>query len=285
MADDVETVPLALSLNPTGGVLADLHEYSPRLKENLPRWRFFVGPYMRWLCRSAVTRAKRVSTVCEGLANEYHREFGFLPSVVTNAAPFRDASPTPVSNPIRLVHSGAAMPDRELEVMVDAVAKLNTRTPGRFLFDLYLTPNNPNYVAKLRERVADSPFIQILDPVSASELREKLATYDVGLFACPDTTFSLRHALPNKFFDYVQARLGIVISPSPEMSRLLNRHKLGVVSTTFEAESFANALDTLTPEKVAEYKLASHSAAQELSGENQVPVFLSLVEQILRREN
>src|SRR5690606_4855260 len=51
LADDIDTVPLALALRPHAGVHADLHEYAPRQNEQLWRWRAYVAPYVRWLCR------------------------------------------------------------------------------------------------------------------------------------------------------------------------------------------------------------------------------------------
>ncbi|MGB5951077.1 MAG: glycosyltransferase family 1 protein, partial [Ornithinimicrobium sp.] len=75
VANDVETVPLALTLN-AGGVHADLHEYATRQNEQSWRWRWFVAPYNAWIVRRWVTCADSVSTVGEELAKEYWREFG-----------------------------------------------------------------------------------------------------------------------------------------------------------------------------------------------------------------
>src|SRR5699024_986500 len=52
LANDAESVPIALDLRPRGGVHADLHEYAPRQKEGNRRWRTFVAPYARWLVRT-----------------------------------------------------------------------------------------------------------------------------------------------------------------------------------------------------------------------------------------
>ncbi|MFC0675032.1 glycosyltransferase family 1 protein [Brachybacterium hainanense] len=282
LADDVETVPLALALRPKAGVHADLHEYSPRLKEDLLPWRLFVAPYIRWICRTAVAAATSVTTVSEGLAREYEREFGFRTDVLTNAAPYQDRRPAPVQSPVRMVHSGAAMPKRQLEVMIEAAMAVERDAPGSVVFDLYLTPNHPAYVQELRELAAGSAgAVRVLDPVPHADLPAALAAYDVGLFACPDTTFSLEHALPNKFFDYVQARLAIAISPSPEMVALLERHDLGVRSAQMSASSFADALRSLTPERIAHFKQSADRAARALSSEEEMPKLTAIVRRIL----
>ena len=145
LANDVDTVPLALSLRPRRGVHADLHEYSPRQNTELRRWRWFVAPYMRWLCRRFVTRADSVTTVGRGLAEEYAREFGIRAGIVTNAAPYAELEPGQVARggPLRLVHAGVALRGRTLEVMLDAVAA----TTADVSLDLYLMPNVPPYLA------------------------------------------------------------------------------------------------------------------------------------------
>lgn len=266
LANDVETVPLAVSLQPAGGVHADLHEYASRQNEESRRWRWFVAPYRRWLVRTWVSRAASVTTVGAILADEYRREFGLEAGVVPNAAPYADRSPTPVGDPLRLVHSGAARRNRSLGVMLDAVRL--TQRP--VTLDLYLVPNDPAYLAELQHEAADLPQVRFNAPVSPDELVERLGACDVGVFVLPPLTFNYLNTLPNKFFDFVQARLALVVGPSPEMAALVREHRLGVVTGDFTAQSLARALDDLTPEAVARYKAASHAVARDLSAQEQI---------------
>jgi len=265
LADDVETVPLALSLG-ARGVHADLHEYASRQNEESWRWRWFVAPYQRWTVRRWVSRADSVTTVGAELAAEYHREFGLDAAVVVNAAPYADRSPTEVGLTFRLVHSGLARRNRSLDVMIDAVRA----TRRDVSLDLYLMPNDPAYLAELIQSAADLPQITFHDPVAPGELGEALARCDLGVFVLPPLTFNYRYTLPNKFFDFVQARLGIIVGPSPEMAGLIDRHGLGVVLEGFSAEALARCLDEVTPEQVAAFKAASDRVADELSAERQI---------------
>ncbi|MEB4615418.1 glycosyltransferase, partial [Leucobacter sp. M11] len=153
LANDVETVPLALELKAPSGVHADLHEYTPRMKEHNPAWKQKISPYYVWLCRKYVTRADSWTTVSRGLANEYQRVFGFAPELVTNAAPYQKRRPLPVSTPLRLVHSGACLRDRNLLDMIDGVALAERQVT----LDLFLTKNDPAYHAELVNRAAQIP--------------------------------------------------------------------------------------------------------------------------------
>ncbi|WP_448073248.1 glycosyltransferase family 1 protein [Georgenia yuyongxinii] len=267
LADDVDTVPLALRLAPRGGVHADLHEYAPREKEDLLRWRLFVGPYMAWLCRKYVTQCASVTTVGRGIAEEYRRVFGIPATVVTNAAPYVDLSPTPLGGgPLRLVHSGNAMRSRGLTELVDAVVRANADVT----LDLYLMPTERDLLDELAERSAGSGLVTIHDPVPYSELIRTLNQYDVGVHVLPPVNFNNKWALPNKVFDYVQARLGLIVGPSPEMARMVREHDLGVVTEDFSAAALARAIEGLTPDRVTAMKQAAHASAHELSAETQV---------------
>ncbi|MDU1122624.1 MAG: glycosyltransferase family 1 protein [Dermabacter sp.] len=279
LANDVEAVPLALRLTSPEKIHADLHEYSPRQKEDLRRWRLFVAPYFRFLTRQYVTQVPSVTTVGSGLSEEYAREFGIRADVVTNASPFHDLAPTPVPEdaPLRLVHSGAAMPDRRLDIMIDAVA----RVPD-LRFDLYLAPNTPSLVKDLRTQAHKlaPERIRVLDPVPYTDLIPTLNNYDVGFYSIPPVSFNQKFSLPNKFFDFVQARLALAIGPSVEMTRIVHEHALGRVASGFDADGLAAMLAELTPQNVRMYKTNSHTVAKELSAESQVAKWAASVDRI-----
>lgn len=279
LADDIDTVPLALDLRPRGGVHADLHEYHPRQNEELRRWRLFVAPYYRWLVRTYGTRADSVTTVGPGIADEYERVFGLHCGVVMNAPHRRtDLTARPVAWPPRLVHAGNGVATR-LEVMLEAMALV---TNGATL-DLYLIDQGDGYVASLRERFAENPVVTIHDPVPTDQIVQTLNAYDVGVYSLPPISFNFRWALPNKFFDFVQARLALVIGPSPEMATLVEKHQLGVVAQDFTPEGFAAAINALTPEGVEAAKAASHTAARVLCAEEQVHGWAEPVKELARR--
>lgn len=268
LANEADTVPLALAQRPRFGVHADLHEFAPAQNPSA-RWRAFVAPYYRWLCREYVTRASSVTTVSQGLRDGYRRDFGLEADVVPNAAPYADMRPGPVPPPgeaIRLVHSGNAQPGRHLELLIDAVR----RARRAVTLDLYLMPTDTGYLAELRRLAAATPGVTVRPPVPHTQLVDALNAYDVGLHVLPPATYNHRWALPNKLFDYVQARLGLVVGPSPEMARLVRDHALGAVTDDFTAASLAAQIDGLDAARVTTWKAASHRAAAELAAERAV---------------
>ncbi len=279
LANETEAVPVALWLKPAYGVHADLHEYTPRLNEEHVLWAKRIRPFHEWVCRHYVTRASSWSTVSNGLVREYEKEFGFRAELVTNAAPYTDCEPRPVSTPMRLVHSGACLRNRRLTEMVDAVAL----SDADVTLDLYLTPNHPDYLEELKAHAADVPAVRIHEPVPYAELIRTLNGYDVGVHLLPPTNFNNTWALPNKLFDYVQARLGILIGPSPEMVDYVEQHGLGAVASGFDAADLAKTIAGLDAARVTTWKANAHVSAEALGAEEQMRIWLRCVDELVAR--
>jgi hypothetical protein len=279
LANDVETVPIALRLRPALGVHADLHEYSPRLKEEIPAWRKRIKPFYDWLCRRYVARADSWTTVSGGLAGEFAREFGFEPTVVTNAAPYAELKPGGVGSPIRLVHSGACLRNRNLAALIEGVAT----SSARVTLDLYLAPNDPGYLDELRNRAGQLEGVTVHDAVPYRDLVTTLNGFDVGVHILPPVNFNNEWALPNKLFDYVQARLGVIVGPSKEMRSYVEDRGIGAVSADFSSDGFAVVLDDLDPRVVDGWKKASDASARELSAEAQVEIWGAAIARLAER--
>ncbi|WP_083259568.1 glycosyltransferase [Cellulosimicrobium cellulans] len=273
IANDLETAPIAFDVAAPERVLVDLHEYFPRLHEDDAAWMRRIAPYQRWLTRRFAARAGAVTTVSHGLADSYRDELGLECRVVTNAAPYADLSPRPVERPVRLVHSGACLRSRNLMLMLDAVESASTDVT----LDLYLTPNHPDYLEELRSRAATIPGVTVREPVPYDSLVRRLNEYDVGVFVLPPVTASYASALPNKFFDFVQARLGLVVGPTPEMASLVRDLALGVVTDDFSAVALSDAIDRLDPDSVATFKARSNASARPLAADAQIAVWDEIV--------
>jgi hypothetical protein len=279
IANDVEAVPVAVKLKPRRGVLADLHEYSPRLHDDNPAWFERITPWFEWVVRRYVTAADAWSTVSRGIVEEYEKNFGFRAELVTNAAPGRAYEPGPVGTPIRIVHSGACLRNRNLHIMAEAVETASNDVT----LDFYLTANDPPYLQELKDYAAASRRITVHDPVPYAQLADTLNGYDMGIHVLPPINFNNKLALPNKLFDYVQSRLGVVIGPSVEMEHYVDAYGIGVVAEDFTREATRAAVERLSVASVAEFKARAHACAAELAGERQVDVWESLVDGLMAR--
>jgi hypothetical protein len=152
---------------------------------------------------------------------------------------------------------------------------------GRFELNLMLTDANPGYIGRLKRLAKTKSNIHFLPPVPMRALPRCLNQYDMGVYILEPSSFNNFHALPNKFFEFVQARLAIGIAPSPEMAQIVKEYDLGVVAEDFSPESLAQRLMNLDHEKINYYKLQSHKISRLMSAEQNQKILLDLVRQVL----
>jgi hypothetical protein len=279
VAHDAQTQYLATLLRPRHGILADMHEYAPKQNRPTLKWNVLDRPYFSWLCRTFVARAAAVTTVSSGIVDEYRRVFGFNSTLVVNATPYQELEVGAVKAPLRLVHSGGVAEERRLDIMIQGVRG----SSADVTLDLFLVPGEAGLMAQLKALAEGDPRIRFRDPVPYSDLVRTLNEFDLGLSIFPPTTFNLAWCLPNKFFDFIQARLGEIVGPSPEMARFVEQYGIGVVLPDFEPASLSRVLESLTPERVTQWKAASSRSVHELSGEEQGKIWGRLVSDMLTK--
>lgn len=278
IANDNATLPLALKLAKGNPVLADAHEYSPREFDDKLLWRLLFRRYQDYLCQTYLPRAAAMSTVCQGIADAYRDTYGVAPIVIMNAPAYQLLEPSSVeTGKVRMIHHGAAIRSRHLEVLIDVMAHLDTR----FVLDLMLVASDPAYLRDLKARAAGDARIRFVEPVRMEDICLHINQYDVGIHLLPPVNFNHEHALPNKLFEFIQARLAVAIGPSPEMARIVLENKLGVVANSFDTADLASELNRLSSDELMLYKQASHKASHKLSYEHGAKMLLEQIEGLL----
>jgi glycosyltransferase involved in cell wall biosynthesis len=264
VANDARALPLAFAAADTAPVFADMHEWAAEERATVLVWRLLIGPYFEALCKKYLPRAAAVTSVSAGLAGLYRDRYAVATEVVRSAADFQDLKPTPVDpQAIRLVHSGTADAERNIVELIDAVDRLG----DGFTLDLYLVEVPGGHLSVIRRKAASLPRVTVHPPVPPDTLPRVLNQYDLGVFLYPLKTLSHLYHLPNKFFDFVQARLGLVFSPAPEIDAYIAEYGLGIVTSGTTADALVDALRDLTVDDVIHYKEAADRAARALSSE------------------
>lgn len=273
-------LPLASEVAGGPPVVFDAHEH---WTSESASWNWRQRVSMRgaheWLVDAHAGRAAGIMTVSEGIARDYEARIGVAPELVTNAPFFRQLEPSPVGDPIRMLHVGLADPRRRLEDTIEALRFLD----DRFCLDLVLGGRDvhPEYHDRLSALADADPRVRVLPPIPNDELIAFANGYDIGVFLLPARYPNQLHVLPNKLFDYIQARLAVAVGPSPEMAAIVRRWECGVVSDSFEPESLAAALTTLTAEGIERMKGNANRAAQVLTADANRGAVLALVERAL----
>lgn len=287
IANDIDTLPLAFKIKGPSKIIFDAHEYAPRHFENNKTWKLFFQPFYISLCEKYISKVDAMFTVGKGLALEYEKNFNTKPIIITNATRYHDIKPSEtIPGKIRMIHHGIANTSRRLEMMIEMMDYLD----DRFTLDMILMTSNyasdktQAYIEALKNRISTSSKIKILPGVKSDDIVRTINTYDIGVFLIPPINFNYANTLPNKLFDYIQARLGIAIGPTPEMAEIVNQYKAGVVADDFSAKSLAHKLNQLKTEDILSFKRNAGLAAKALNAERNQIIFQNTITQLFTKQ-
>lgn len=277
VANDVETAPLALELAGSAPVWLDLHEYVFDEEPVVNMRSRLVRRLKTYLADTYVPSANAWSTVSQGLSDLYQERLG-IPRVVVlpNAATYQDL-PVVCNEPglMRLVYHGICSPERGIEMLIAAMDLL----PDTYELTLLLVGEE----ARLRElrKTAQGKRVCFVDPVLPENIPAFINTYDLFVFPMQPTSLQIRHCLPNKFFECVQARIGQVLTPTSDMLDYMTSYSLGSVTEGFSAIDIAESIRGVSHEKILEFKYAADRAAHDLSWETFAPLVEKISDELL----
>lgn len=281
IANDIETLMVALEIAKGCPVFLDAHEYSPR-QSNSFFWRLFRAPYVDWQCRTYINKATLMSTVNNSLSYEFEREYGKKSIVIYNAPVYHELEPGLTEGKvIRLVHHGGAARQRGLEEIISILNYLD----DRYTLDFYLIAPNQNckqYLAELKELARQfGDRVTFREPVTTDQLPDELNQYDIGVALIQPSNFNNAHSLSNKFFEFIQARLVLATGPTPDMKELIEKFDLGIVSDDFSAKSLAGKISSLSVDDINRIKQKVHNSAGVLSFQESGKLLLKSVQELV----
>lgn len=282
--NDLEFVPVVNAIQHTKNEHStkthfsiDLHEYFPGVKGGI-FWTFFVKSFNKWLFRQLIdTNFDGYSTVSEQIVQEYVDEFDFPKMEVVWNAPkisdcvfeFRDLSE------IKLVYHGNTGRGRPVFRYINAVKRSHSPITLHFMITSGTIYRNTMRLFALINGV--SQRVHFHEPVPVQQISQKLEQYDLELVWFPPVSRSLHLSLANKFFEAVQAGLGVVIGKSPSMEPLVNKFGIGAISNGWKTRDLVEVLDSLDRELVEKWRLNSFQNRFILSSDHSRLTFLDLV--------
>ena len=245
-------------------IIFDAREFYPQQFEDSLRFNLFEKAERFRICSKFLMQCDEVLTVSSMIAMKYNNIFNINSKVFLSTPFYQNITFRETSNQIKLVHHGVANSNRGLEKMIEIVAD----SEERFTLDMFLT-GNEKYIKYLRDKIKTSR-IRILPPIEHNLIIETISNYDLGFFYVEPTTVNLQYCLPNKLFEFIQARLAVLIGPSPEMMKIVEEHDIGFISKEFSLKSMKELLSTIKLSDIDNAKSKSEIAAKELCFENQI---------------
>lgn len=278
IVNDHHLLPWAVKAIPAmakGPVVLDLHELYANNGTGLV-YKLLIARYDDWLLTFIGSSVfTHYQTVAEGIADIYRDDYGLpRPGVIRNVAPYEELEPSEV-NPERivLVHHGYAAVARGIDIMLDAMLEAD----DRYVLELMVLGDEVSLAPLRRHPAVAAGRASFREPVGVDEVARALNDADLELIFFPPRFPNNEFALPNKFFEAVQGRLGIVIGDSPEIIPFVKEHGLGIIVDGWTGSDLAARLNALTAEDIMALKQASHRAAKELSTVGEGPRFLRLI--------
>lgn len=262
-------------------LIHDCHEYFRGVPELSGR----IGVTIIWkfLEDLIFPRLKFVIAVNESVARLYHNEYGNEMVVVRNV-PFRKQIPVPDKGFIAekpagcrmILYQGAVNIGRGLEEAIVAMNYLKTKAvlviagSGDILEDL----------RKLVGRESLQDKVILTGQIPFQELSRLTNHADIGLSIEKDISINYHYCLPNKFLDYIQACVPVLVSPFPEMKMIVERYQIGEFLTSHEPAVLAAQLDRMLgdEDKLKQFRSNLAVAAAELNWEAEEPRLMALLE-------
>ncbi len=258
-------------------LIYDSHEFFTELPElvHRPGTRKIWATLEKWL----LPRVKHASTVCQSVAEAYMQRYGTTMQVIRNTpfyqeAPQRNKEITDDA-PV-LIYQGSLNMGRGIEHLIDAMTYLENYLlliigKGEIAEALYKRAEQKQLLDRI-EFTGEIPFEQ---------LHEQTCKAHLGIALEENVGLNYYYALPNKLFDYIQARIPVLVSPFPEMQRVVYKHKVGVVHNYQSPKKLAQQIQEILayPKRYNQWQQNTHEAAKELCWENESCKLIELYQQ------
>jgi glycosyltransferase involved in cell wall biosynthesis len=244
---DLMPLPLAVHVAPAIGakVIYDSHELE-RHRNGLDGIGRLVTAIVEW---RFISKAHRVITVCDSIADHLVAEYGIpRPLVVLNAPDFKIGAPLPASIRERIgiereiplaVYVGKVTTGRGLEQLVESL------THAEEFHVALLGPRVPSVaddLETLARRLNVRARFHLVDSVPPDDVVPFLATADIGVIPIQDVCLSYRYCLPNKLFELTFAAIPACVSNLPEMRAVVEYCNTGIVMNERDPKDIARAM-------------------------------------------
>ncbi len=264
-----ESLPLAHSLKKDNTkVIFNVHDYYSLQFEKSETWNKTQKRVINHVMDKYVPKSNLIFSAWTKIHDDYQKKYGIPSIIINNATEYNELEPklkNDSDQKIYIVHHGIANSNRKIETMIKMMDYLDEK----FHLDLMLIPSSHemDYFNSLKAMADADPRINFIDTVPTREIPKRINQYDIGLYILQPNGFNLTYSLPNKVFEFVQARIACLVTPNIEMKTLVEQYDLGWVAEDFDPVNVANKIKNITNEELNQKKLNAHKNAHGLAAE------------------
>ena len=254
----------------------DAHELFPEVPEltNRPKTKRIWEKIENWI----FPKLKYSYTVCQSIANYYNEKYGINMQVVRNVPyyqkntsekklAFGDKKIIPQKI---IIYQGALNVGRGIEWVIDAMPLINNA--------ILVIIGDGDIRAQFEKQTKDlnlSGKVVFLGKIPADKLYEYTISADIGLCLLENRGLSYYFSLPNRVFDYVQARIPVLASDLPEIANIVEQYKTGKLIDNYTPDFLAKTITEMLSQPIDTQHFDEIS--KELCWENEEKILLEVI--------
>jgi len=276
VSNDLDTLPASYCAGKLRGkkIVYDSHEFFTEVPELVNR----NFPRRVWLLieRLILPRLKHAYTVSTSIAETYNRLYKIQMEVIQNVPLFNDNandSPETKTEQKIILYQGSLNVGRGLEQMINAMQFIDNAH--------FKIIGDGDIVQQLEQQIKEKALekkVTIKGRMPFQELPAETSKADLRIALEENIGLNYYYALPNKLFDYIQAGVPVLVSPFPEMQKIVNQYEIGTVYDHKDAKMLAQKIDEIfeLKNRYQQWQRNTQKAAKDLCWEKQEETLINI---------
>ncbi len=223
-------------------LIYDSHELFPEIPELVHKP--LVKKFWTTIEAFIVPKLKNNYTVCNSIATFYEDKYAVSFNTIMNLPTLKETTtcnlPFNTENKKIILYQGAVNIGRGLELMIETMEFLDNH--------IFVIVGNGDIFESLKKTAATKQLttkVIFLGKLAPEKLFKITPHAHLGISIEEDLGLNYRFALPNKIFDYIQAKVPILVSNLPEMKQVVIQHNVGEIVKSRKPKELALQITNL----------------------------------------
>ena len=270
--NDLNTLPIGVIIkkfyNKEVKIVYDAHEYETETNGLSGMQKIWVKKLERFL----IKYADATITVSDTIARDYVKLYAIKkPSLVLNTPYYQEIEKNDIfretfaiaARQTIFLYQGSLNKGRGIEILLETFKNIDDKS-------VLVVMGYGELVQLVKAESKKCASIFYHEAVDPNVLLTYTASADFGISTIEDTCLSYRYCLPNKMFEYIMAEVPVIISNLPEMKKIVDANKIGVIVKENNSVALMQAIQVATTldkdelkENLKKVKKIYHWEAQE----------------------